>query len=241
MYGQYRYGEYRYGEEGSFLPPDIDNCGIDLIKYLTSNYKEGNNIKKLMQIIEYELCELGYFTTSLGEQKLIDKATWGLGIWEKELGIEYNPSMGIDSRREIIKAKLRGRGTATKDMIKNTAEAFSGGEVDVIEYPEEYRFVVKFIGVKGIPRNMPGFIDMLGIIKPAHLGYEFKYTYTVWHMLKDWGIVWGKIDTYWGDLDSFNWNEINNHTWLETRKIVEPEHNMTWNELRVYGDRSDES
>ena len=84
-------------------------------------------------------------------------------------------------------------------MIKETAEAFSGGEVDVIEYPEESKFIVKFIGVKGIPRNMQGFIDMLETIKPAHLGYEFKYTFTVWNHLT--GLTWEQVN-------AMTWDEL---------------------------------
>ena len=172
---------------------------VNLIQYLTSNYQDKENIKKLMQMIETELSESRLFSIDLGLQSSIDKATWGLRRWEEELGIEYNPSMSYEERREIIKAKLRGRGTTTKAMIKNTAEAFSGGEVDVIEYPEEYKFVVKFIGVKGIPKNMQGFINMLETIKPAHLIYDFEYTYTVWNHL---------THLTWNDVSTMTWNEL---------------------------------
>jgi hypothetical protein len=79
--------------------------------------------------------------------------------------------------------KLRGSGTVTKEYIKAVATAFSGGEVAVIEYPKEYRFEIKFVGVLGIPPNMAGFLATLNDIKPAHLGYEISYTYTVWNML----------------------------------------------------------
>ena len=199
MYGEYRYGEYKYGEEARFIPPDLEKYRVDLVQYLTSNYQDGENIKKLLEIIEYELGELKHFSIGLGIQSSIDKATWGIRRWEEELGIEYNPSMSYEERREIIKARLRGRGTTTKAMIKNTAESFSGGEVDVIEYPEEYTFVVKFIRVKGIPRNMQGFIDMLETIKPAHLTYEFKYTYTVWNHL---------TDLTWGQANAMTWDEL---------------------------------
>ena len=199
MYGEYRYGEYKYGEEARFIPPDLEKYRVNLVQYLTSNYQDGENIKKLLEIIEYELGELKHFSIGLGIQSSMDKATWGLRKWEEELEIEYNPSMSYEGRRGIIKAKLRGRGTTTKAMIKNTAEAFSGGEVDVIEYPEEYKFVVKFIGVKGIPRNMQRFIDMLETIKPAHLIYDFEYTYTVWNHIKH---------LTWNDASTMTWDKL---------------------------------
>jgi len=146
-----------------------------------------------------ELGKLYYYLKDLINQLFINTATWGLSIYEKQFGLQTNMGLSYEERREIIKAKLKGRGTTTKQMIKDTAEAFSGGEVDVIEYPEESKFIVKFIGVKGIPRNMQGFIDMLETIKPAHLAYEIMYTYTVWDFVKH--ITWEQASQY-------TWNEF---------------------------------
>ena len=85
-------------------------------------------------------------------------------------------------------ARLRGQGTTTRKMIQETAAAFSGGEVQVIEDNPHSHFIIRFVGVKGIPRNMQAFIGMLEEIKPAHLSYEFQYTYTVWDNLS--GFTW---------------------------------------------------
>ena len=46
---------------------------------------------------------------------------------------------------------------------------------------------------------MQGFIDMLDAIKPAHLAYEFKYTYTVWNHL---------TDLTWGQVNAMTWDEL---------------------------------
>ena len=188
MYGQYKYGEYKYGEEGIPTGPEINDLTPDLMKYLPWYYQEPKIMKSIQNSIEKEFGVSAYYIEDVYKQFFIDTATWGLSVYEKELGLKTNMSLSLEERREIIKAKLRGSGTTTKQMIKNTAEAFSGGEVDVIEYPEEEYFIVKFIGVKGIPRNMQSFIDMLETIKPSHLAYEFKYTYTTCRMLIDWNM-----------------------------------------------------
>jgi len=83
-------------------------------------------------------------------------------------------------------------------MIKQTAEAFSGGDVDVIEDNPHHFFVVRFVGIKGIPRNMQSFVSMLEDIKPAHLAYRFEYRYTVWDNLQS--------DT-WAGLGKLTWSE----------------------------------
>ncbi|QUH21410.1 YmfQ family protein [Alkaliphilus sp. B6464] len=188
MYGQYKYGEHRYGEEGTSID-EIDLLTPNLMKYLPWYYHESKTMKEIQESISKEFGLIAYYTEDVYRQFFIDTATWGLSIYESELDLKTNMSLSYEERREIIKAKWRGRGTTTKQMIKNTAEAFSGGEVDVIEYLEEDYFIVKFIGVKGIPKNMQGFIDMLETIKPAHLAYEFKYSYTTCEMLIAWNVT----------------------------------------------------
>ena len=86
-------------------------------------------------------------------------------------------------------------------MIKNTAEAFSGGEVEVIENFEEYSFIVKFVGVKGIPKNITLFKQMIEEIKPAHLSYKLDFTYTTWGMIQEKTMLWDDVKTN-------TWNEI---------------------------------
>jgi hypothetical protein len=197
-YGAHKYGEYKYGEE-TIPDSDIELRAPDLMLLLPWFYNGNITMKELQNTVSKELGRLYYHLEDFINQLFIDTATWGLSIYEKEMGMITNQSLSYEERRELIKAKLWGRGTTTKQMIKETAKAFSGGEVDVIEYPSEYRFVVKFIGVKGIPRNMQGFIDMLETIKPAHLAYEFRYTYTVWNHLKD---------LTWGQANAMTWDEL---------------------------------
>lgn len=197
-YGESQYGVLQFGEE-TIPDSDIEVRAPDLMKYLPWYYQSSTVMREIQNSIAKEFGALNYNIIDLEKQFFIDTATWGLSIYEKELRLPTNLTLSYEERREIIKAKLWGRGTTTKQMIKDTAEAFSGGEVDVIEYPEEYKFVVKFIGVKGIPRNMQGFIDMLETIKPAHLAYEFKYTYTVWNHL---------TDLTWGQANAMTWDEL---------------------------------
>ncbi|OOM71450.1 putative phage tail protein [Clostridium sp. BL-8] len=98
----------------------------------------------------------------------------------------------------------KGQGTTSIQMIKNVAETFSGGEVNVIENTAPYTFTIQFIGVKGIPRNMQEFINMLEDIKPAHLGYVFKYTYTYWDYLDSKNLSYNDIEIIkWDDLEIY--------------------------------------
>ncbi|WP_129600490.1 YmfQ family protein [Anaerophilus nitritogenes] len=209
-YSTKQYGQIIYGEEDTFIQDDIESSLPDLMKYLPRYYQESKTMKELQNSIGKEFGVFNYYIKDVEKQFFIDTATWGLAIYEKELGIPTNVNLSLEERREIIKAKWRGSGTTTKQMIKNTAEAFSGGEVDVIEYPEEGYFVIKFIGVKGIPRNMESFKEMLETIKPAHLAYEFKYILVVWQMLKNWNTTWKIGSTMtWNELRQYRLDELN--------------------------------
>jgi len=139
------------------------------------------------------------------KQFFIDTADFTLERWEKELGLEVNNNLNIDYRRSRIKSKLRGQGTITVSLIKNVAESFSNGEVDVIENNAAYEFAVKFVGIKGIPPNMEDLKRAIEEIKPAHLGYKFEYTFTVWKEVKN---------LTWAQIKSGTWND------LKTRKVI---------------------
>ena len=172
----------------------------NLLEYLPSFYHNSDIIKFFMESNSVEVDILKAYMNDLIKNLYVKTATWGLDLFEEELGLTTDKSASYEERRERILAKKRGNGTTTKKMIKNTAEAFSGGEVDVIENFSDYSFIVKFVGVKGIPKNLALFKQMIEEIKPAHLNYELAFTYTVWSM------VMAKNNI---------WNDFNNKTWVE--------------------------
>ncbi|MFT8350073.1 YmfQ family protein [Clostridium saccharoperbutylacetonicum] len=180
---------------------ELEKYCLDLTKYVPPFICQINEMKATYDVQGRELGSLNYSISDLSKQCFIDTATWGLLYWEDEYGIETNLSLSYEQRREILKAKKRGQGTTTKAMLKNAAEAFSGGEVSIIEDNENYLFVIQFVGVKGIPQNMQAFMNMLEDIKPAHLTYNFKYTYTIWNFIMEKKLNWNNIKTK-------NWEEL---------------------------------
>ena len=172
----------------------------NLLEYLPSFYHNSDVIKSFMESNSIEVDTLKAYIEDLSKNLYVKTATWGLDLFEEELGLVTDKSISYEERRERILAKKRGNGTTTKAMIKNTAEAFSGGEVEVIENFSDYSFIVKFVGIKGIPKNLTLFKNMIEEIKPAHLNYELAFTYTVWSMVT---------------AKSNIWNDFNNKTWVE--------------------------
>jgi uncharacterized protein YmfQ (DUF2313 family) len=197
MYGTSQYGLVNYCVD-TITADEIKKYKVDLTKYVPTFISEISEMKAIYDVQGTELGSLLYYSKDLLNQFFIDTATWGLIYWEDEYGIETNLDMSYEDRRTILKAKKRGQGTTTKEMIKNVAESFSGGEVNIIEDNSNYSFIVQFIGIKGIPKNMQAFKDMLEDVKPAHLEYSFRYTYTVWNALKENSLTWNnsKIETW---------------------------------------------
>lgn len=109
-------------------------------------------------------------------QFFIDSATHWLDKWENMLCMKNN-NFDIQTRRENIKARIRSRGTTNINTIKNIAESYSNGEVDIIVDNANYSFKIKFIGSLGIPAAFDELNRTINEIKPCHLAHSYEYTY----------------------------------------------------------------
>ncbi|MFS0727044.1 putative phage tail protein [Paenibacillus sp. 1P07SE] len=198
-YGQYLYGVLDYGTLGGRAIGPEEHEPLDLMAYLPSYYR---GIREMEALQGRQGEEIGRLRDSLDDglrQAFVETATWGLEHWELEFGLAVDPSRPDEWRREVLRAKIRGSGTTTRQKVIQAAAAFSGGEVDVVEYPADSRFEIVFIGVLGIPPNMAGFIDMLEDIKPAHLAYSFQYRFTWWETLRE--LTWAQAgEKTWSEL-----------------------------------------
>ena len=180
----------------------ISEAGNRILERMPPYYLTSRIMRSVWDAQGHEIDRLNDTLDEILKQFFVDTATWGLELWEQFLGLPVDKTKSEQFRRERIKAKLRGYGTITKEVLKNVASAFANGEVQVIEYPSEYKFVIKFVGVKGIPPNMADLSKTLDEIKPAHLTYEYSYTYNVWDFLS-----------------GMTWETLTPHTWDEIRVI----------------------
>lgn len=130
----------------------------------------------------------------LQKQLYTTKATWGLKYWEEALGIPINESDSYDIRRSRVLSKWRGKGNFSAAMIKNMAEAYSNGEVEVTIDAANYLVTVKFIGARGIPENLEDLKAAVSNIIHAHLGLEWKFSYLTWNELDAAGYIWDTLD-----------------------------------------------
>ncbi len=137
----------------------------------------------------------------------MDTATWGLSLWEALYGIKSDISKSYEYRRTRIISKMRGAGTTTAALIKNVAESFSNGDVEIIEVAAQHRFDVKFVGTLGIPPNMDDLTAAIEQIKPAHLAYAYIFIYMIWDVLDAQAITFTQLDALNVDWDTFKRGE----------------------------------
>lgn len=175
----------------------VPNYLLTATEYKSVIESDGAEIEKLRQDIDSTL-----------EQFFVPTATWGLDKWEKFLGLEIHTGKPIEHRRSRIISKMRGLGTVTVEMMKNVAEAYDGGTVDVTEQAPLYQFTVEFIDTRGIPPNLDDLKAAIEEIKPAHLAVAYKFRYLIWDDLDLENLTWDNLDAMniaWADFEAGGW------------------------------------
>ena len=179
---------------------------MDLIELLSPVYNENLTMQELQGILSNKVTDLSSNFDKTINQCFIDTATELLSRYEKIYGLSVDVSKTNQFRRERIKARAKGVGTITKKMLEDVAASYSNGEVEVIENPADYSFIVKFIGTKGIPANMADLTLTIEEIKPAHLAFTFEYTYLTWQEFDNYNKTWDEWDTLdlaWDDIEVY--------------------------------------
>ncbi|MDF2907483.1 MAG: hypothetical protein K0R34_2804 [Herbinix sp.] len=171
---------------------------MDLMQMLPPIYDNNVSMQELQEILSEKITTLASDLNTLLDECFIATASRMLSRYEKIYDLKVDTSVSNEIRRERILAKARGIGTVTKQMIADTASAYSGGQVEVIEHPETNSFVVRFIGAYGIPENMNDLTITIEKIKPAHLSFTFEYTYR-----------------RWSEVAGYLWSEVASKTWYQ--------------------------
>ena len=169
-----------------------------LIDRLPLFYKDSKEVINIQEALENERAVLERKVKTLANDLFVITAE-NINDWEKFVGIKADVTKPLEFRKNNVIARIRGKGTTTKELIKNVSESYANAEVDVIENNNLYSFVVKFIGVKGIPENLNDLKKAIEEIKPAHLSVNYAFTYNTWSMVSH---------MYWGEVESVTWDKL---------------------------------
>ena len=147
----------------------------ELRKELPRFYESIREFNELIKVDAKQLAMLDDWMEDVVNQSFVETATWGLTRWEKIFGIYTDVSKPIDQRRSVIKSKIRGAGVTTVALIKEIAESWYNGDIEVTE--EELKVIIKFNSNYGVPSNLADVEKALREIIPAHLLIEYLFSY----------------------------------------------------------------
>lgn len=159
-------------------------------------YRKSKVMNDLIHSIENEFERLKSETTLTENQFFVILSDRDIKNHEEDVGLISDTSADIETRRGRVLSKLRGTGTVTKTMMKNVAASFVNGDIEIIEYPSEYCFAVKFTSKTGVPYNIADIQAMIEEIKPAHLAVEYIFTYRLWQDVLDEIQIWTTAKNY---------------------------------------------
>lgn len=131
----------------------------------------------IQQATEPEFLDLWAAWESALDQLCVETATWGLLYWERTLGIPVDEGKDLATRRSRVRVKLLGVDVTTVALIRSSAEIYSGQKAQVTEYPDQFRMEISFVDFPGIPPNMRDLTASLREIMPAHLYWNYLFSY----------------------------------------------------------------
>ena len=124
----------------------------NLVFRLPRYYQDSPQVSELERVLGEQAEALRVSESDTLAQLWVDTATWGLDLWEQWVGLPSDRTRPYSYRRSRIKAKLRGQGATTAEMLRSVVASF-GFE----------------------PSDVSGIESAVNEIKPAHLDYWFTY------------------------------------------------------------------
>ena len=144
---------------------------IDITRYLPPFLKKDPNFRAVCDSCSWEHENIRKAILDALDQFFVERATWGLEMWERVLGIPTNPLESTEMRRKTIRLKLRQPGSVTDEfMTKLVNQYISDAQGVVLSFPSEYRIEILYHG--GQILDYGNLRKSIREYLPAHLGYK---------------------------------------------------------------------
>lgn len=178
-----------------------------MLSYLPPYYETSRVMRSILQAEGAEFDKLREALDETLNQFFVNTATWGLDQWEEELGLPITPDQLDAERRDKIISRLRGYGTATIYIVKNVAESYDKGAIDIVEDHAAYTITVHFVDTTGVPPNLDDLKKAVRAVTPAHLEILYEFNYFLWDELDNKKWTWDALDALmltWDELEVYN-------------------------------------
>ncbi len=144
---------------------------IDITRYFPPFLKKDPNFRAVCDSCSWEHENIRKAILDALDQFFVERATWGLEMWERVLGIPTNPLESTEMRRKTIRLKLRQPGSVTDEfMTKLVNQYISDAQGVVLSFPSEYRIEILYRG--GTILDYDNLRKSIREYLPAHLGYK---------------------------------------------------------------------
>ena len=147
----------------------------ELIKNLHKVFRQDPFINELFNSAGLNLNNIESTMNDMGKQYWTDTVTWGLGLWERPLGIKPFFDATIDDRRSMVEAKWKSDGKVDIYLLQAIADSWKNGKVKV-EFING-KIKITFNGIYGIPEDLQGLEKALDDVKPSHLAIVYAFAY----------------------------------------------------------------
>jgi len=174
-----------------------------MLSYLPRYYETSRVMRAILQAEGSEFDKLRQALDETLNQFFVRTATWGLDRWEEELGLPITPDQPEAERRDKIISRLRGNGTATISVVKQVAEAYDKGTIDIVDDHAAYTITVHFVDTTGVPPNLDDLKKAVRAVVPAHLEILYEFNYFLWD-------EWDRKQETWDQFDSLmlTWDQL---------------------------------
>jgi len=148
-----------------------------LFSHVPNYYENSKVMENIIKAISNEFTLYEQDCENTKNELTFYTASTTLDKYENDFDLPTANNYQNDYRISKLRSKLRGQGTITDQIIRDIAESFSNGEVEVSVIPSEYKLVIKFIGNIGIPPNIDDLKEILESLKTADWTIQYEYSY----------------------------------------------------------------
>lgn len=170
-----------------------------MLKLINKIYRKDTVTLDLAEVLNAKLQSLENKINDFYKQIFLNSADWYVSLKELEMSIQKRLN-DIDKRRNYVRARLLGVGTATKEMLEGVANSVEGVEVEIGF--ENMCVLVRFVKV--------GYNKYLSLVKrsletmiPYHLDLILEYEHV-----------------NWGELRACTWSALLPYTWKSVSESV---------------------
>ena len=151
----------------------------ELTQYVPKRHWENDAVQKLIyEKLTNRLNWLeGIFEEIVNNAYIKDMNEESLSKLEKEFKIKSTNDMTLEDRKTFLLSILRGVGVTNVEKLKNIAQSYECGDIEVIQNYSSYSIIIQFVSILGVPKRLNDLKKAIEKVIPCHLGvsYEFKY------------------------------------------------------------------